>query len=195
VVRAVSFLFDTFLGLFAAALLVRFWLQAVRAPARHPAAPFLAALTDWCVRPARRVIPGLWGLDLATLVLAWLVLAALQIALLLVRGWMFDADVARVLAGVGLHAAIETVRWSVYVFIGALIVQAVLGWTQPASPLVPVLNALTRPLLRPLRRRIPPIGNVDLSPLFAIVALQLLLIVVVDNLGQAVAWLVRGGGA
>ncbi|MCU0868011.1 MAG: YggT family protein [Burkholderiales bacterium] len=177
-IRAVSFLLDTFLGLYAAALLVRFWLQAVRAPSRHPAAPFLAALTDWCVRPARRVIPGLWGLDIPTLLLAWATLALLQFALLVVRGWMFDVDVARVIGFVVIEATVGVVRWSIYVFIGALLAQAVLSWTQPYSPLAPALNALTRPLLGPFRRRIPPIGNVDLSPLFAIVALQLALMVV-----------------
>lgn len=191
-IRAVSFLLDTFLGLYAAALLVRFWLQAVRAPARHPAAPFLSALTDWCVRPARRVIPGLWGLDLPTLLLAWATLALLQLALLLVRGWMFDAEVARVLVGTALLAAVEVLRWSVYVFIGALLLQAILSWTQPHSALGPALNALTRPLLAPFRRRIPPIGNVDLSPLFAIVGLQLALMIVVDNLAVAVTALVSG---
>ena len=64
------FLLDTFLGLFAIALLLRFWLQTLRAPLRNPLYGFLAALTDWIVKPARRVIPGMFRIDLSTLVLA-----------------------------------------------------------------------------------------------------------------------------
>src|SRR5260370_40552551 len=69
--QALVFLLETFLGLFALALLLRFYLQAVRAPARNPLSQFLAALTDFMVRPARRVIPGLGGYGMSTLLLAW----------------------------------------------------------------------------------------------------------------------------
>jgi YggT family protein len=70
--QALQFLLETFFGLFVLALLLRFFLQWLRAPPRNPLSHFLAALTNWIVVPARRVIPGLWGLDLATLLLAWL---------------------------------------------------------------------------------------------------------------------------
>src|SRR5258705_10620101 len=70
--QALIFLLETFLGLFSLALLMRFYLQAVRAAARNPLSQFLAALTDFIVRPTRRFIPGLWGYDLSTLLLAWL---------------------------------------------------------------------------------------------------------------------------
>ena len=70
--QALQFLLEVFVGLFALALLLRFFLQWLRAPVRNPLSYFLGALTDWIVVPARRVIPGLWGLDLATLLLAWL---------------------------------------------------------------------------------------------------------------------------
>ena len=70
--QAAMFLANTVVGLFSLALLLRFYLQLVRAPYRNPVSQFLCALTDWIVIPARRVIPGLWGMDLATFVLAWL---------------------------------------------------------------------------------------------------------------------------
>lgn len=181
--QAIVFLFQTFLGLFSIALLLRFYLQLVRAPARNPVSQFLAALTDFAVRPARRVIPGLWGVDLSTLVLAWLVEFILLVAVLLVIGQAFGAEVGLSVVGLLLLAAVNVLRSSLYILMGALIVQAVLSWVAPqGSPISAVVNALTRPLLRPIQRRIPPVGAVDLSPLFAIVALQLILML-------PVAWL------
>src|SRR5438105_3007583 len=73
VTRAFIFLIETAAGLFTLALLLRFYLQWARAPQRNPLSDFVNALTNFIVRPARRVIPGLWGLDLASLALAWLV--------------------------------------------------------------------------------------------------------------------------
>lgn len=180
--NAIVFLLQTFLGLFSIALLLRFYLQLARAPARNPVSQFLAALTDFAVRPARRVIPGLWGVDLSTLVLAWLVELLLLLAVLFVVGQTFGAEVGLSVVGLVLLAAVNVIRASLYILMGALIVQAVLSWVAPYSPIAPVVNSLTRPILRPIQRRIPPIGAVDLSPLFAIVACQLALML-------PVAWL------
>ena len=69
--QALHFLLTAVLDLFLLALLLRFYLQAVRAPRGNPISPFVIAVTDFAVRPLRRIIPGLWGMDLATLVLAW----------------------------------------------------------------------------------------------------------------------------
>jgi YggT family protein len=173
--NAIVFLLQTFLGLFSIALLLRFYLQLVRAPARNPVSQFLAALTDFAVRPARRVIPGLWGIDLSTLVLAWLVELLLLVAVLFVVGQSLGAEVGLSAIGLVLLAGVNVLRASLYILMGALIVQAVLSWVAPHSPIAPVVNTLTRPLLRPIQRRIPPVGAVDLSPLFAIVACQLAL--------------------
>jgi YggT family protein len=73
-------------------------------------------------------------------------------------------------------ALLELARFSLYLLIGVILIQAVISWVNPYAPLAPLFNALTGPFLRPFRRLIPPIGNVDLSPLFALVAAQLLLI-------------------
>ncbi|MGD2139718.1 MAG: YggT family protein, partial [Burkholderiales bacterium] len=85
--QALVFLLETFVGLFVLALLLRFFLQTVRAPIHNPLSRFVGALTDFVVRPARRVIPGLWGYDLSSLVLAWLLQLALIAAVLLARGF------------------------------------------------------------------------------------------------------------
>jgi YggT family protein len=173
--QALIFLLETFLGLFALALLLRFYLQTVRAPARNPLSHFLSALTDFIVRPVRRVVPGLRGYDLSTLLLAWtteLVLVALVLAL---RGWQAGPNVGTAVIGVGLLAALNLLKLFLYVLIVAVIVQAVLSLVGRYSPATPILNAMTRPFLLIFQRRIPPVGNVDLSPLFVLVVCQILL--------------------
>lgn len=175
--QVIVFLLETFLGLFALALLLRFYLQALRAPVRNPLASFLTALTDWVVVPARRVIPGLFRIDLSTLVLAWLTELVLLAAITLVRGAGPGAllGISLVLCVV---AVVEVVKLSVYILMVAVIVQVVLSWVAPYSPAMPVLNSLTRPFLLVFARRIPPVGNVDLSPIFVIVGCQLALYLV-----------------
>ena len=174
--RALAFLLETFLGLFALALLLRFYMQLLRAPARNPLSTFLAALTDWIVVPARRVIPGLFRTDLSTLVLAWLTELLLLCALTLLRGP--GAGVLAALPLLGLAAVVEVVKLSIYILMVAVIAQAVLSWVAPYSPAMPVLNSFTRPFLVAFSKRIPPVGNVDLSPIFVLVSCQLALFLV-----------------
>jgi YggT family protein len=73
-------------------------------------------------------------------------------------------------------ALVDLVRFGVYILVFAVIVQAVLSWVNPYAPLAPVFDAITRPFLRPLRRFVPPVGSVDLTPLIVLVVLQVLLI-------------------
>ena len=173
--QALVFLLETFLGLFVLALLLRFFLQMVRAPAHNPLSQFVMALTDFVVRPARRVIPGLWGYDLSSLVLAWL----LEIVKVSSVRWVMGADFASpagiALVGLLCFSAVNLLKVMIYVVLVTTIIQAVLSWINPYSPIAPILNAMTRPFLNVFRRRIPPIGGVDLSPLFVLVVCQLLL--------------------
>jgi YggT family protein len=172
------FLLETFLGLFALALLLRFWLQALRAPLRNPIYPFLAALTDWIVMPARRVIPGLFRVDLSTLVLAWLAQVVLMFAKLSLMGVSLGPALGASLVQILVLAAIAVLKLSLYILMFSAIIQAVLSWVAPHSPAMPLLNGLTRPFLRPIQERMPLIGNVDISPLLLIVVIQLLLFMV-----------------
>jgi YggT family protein len=136
---------------------------------------FVAALTDWIVVPTRRVVPGLFRIDLSTLVLAWLtelILLALRQRLL---GIGAIPPVAPALGLLAVVAAIQLIKLSTWILIVAVVVQAALTWVAPYSPAMPVLNSLTRPFLSVFRKRIPPVGNVDLSPLFVLVVCQLLL--------------------
>lgn len=180
--NALEFLVRTVFGLLALAFLLRFYLQLFRAPPRNPLSQFLAAATNWAVLPARRVVPGLWGADLSSLVLAWLTTLIEQLVVLGVKGQALGAAVGVAVIALAVLAAVEVLRISIYVLIVAVIAQAILSWVNPHTPAAPVLHALTRPFLRPFQKRIPLVGGVDLSPLVVLVLCQLALMV-------PVAWL------
>lgn len=173
--NALIFIAQVAFGLLTLALLLRFYLQWVRAPYRNPLADFVNALTDFMVRPARRIMPGLWGIDLPTLLLAWLMQLLEWLVIMQVRGFRFGTEIGIALAGTAAVAAIAVMQMLVYIVLFATLVQALLSWINPGSPVAPLLDAMTRPFLRMFRRRIPPVGNVDLSPLFLMVACQLIL--------------------
>jgi len=184
--QALIFLVNTAFDLITVALLLRFFMQWARAPLRNPLSDFLNALTDWMVRPARRVIPGLWGYDLATLVLAWL-LQLIEMAIVLqIKGVQLGSQAGLAFAALVLMAAVSIVKLLIYIVMVVVIVQAVLTWVNPYSPVMPLLNSMSRPFLRIFRRFIPPIGNVDLSPLFVVIVCQLLLMVPISLLEASI---------
>jgi YggT family protein len=168
------FLLDTLLGLFSLALLLRFYMQWFRVPYYHPVSRFLITVTDFIVRPSRRLIPSWRGLDLSTFVLAWL----MQFIILLGVNFLQSNGMETSVLGFALLALVELLRMTLYILLIMIIVQAVLSWVNPHSPLAPVLESFTQPILGVFRRFIPPIANVDLSPLFALILLQILLMVV-----------------
>ena len=175
--QTLIFLINTIGDLFAFALITRFLLQWVRAPARNQLSEFVAALTNFIVIPARRFVPGLWGLDLATLMLA-LITETLKLWLLLeINGARPGGAAAMAPLALFALAAIHIAQLTVYLLIGTLILQAILSWVNPYSPIAPVINSVTRPLLRPFQQVIPLIANVDLSPLAALLVCQLVLAV------------------
>ena len=174
--QILRFLLDTVFGFFVFVLLARFYLQLLRAPLRNPLGQFVGALTNWLVLPARRLIPAMFGLDLASFLLAWLIEVLLVFLLYMLGGGSF-AGGSGVAVGIFFTLGLlELARFSLYLLIGVILIQAVISWVNPYALLAPLFNALTAPFLRPFRRLIPPIGNVDLSPLFALVAAQLFLI-------------------
>ena len=186
IAQALAFLVDTLGTLLIVALLLRFWLQIARAPFNNPLSGLLATVTDWGVKPLRRVIPGLWGLDLATLVLAWLVAWVLNIVLSLIEPRLaLDLAGTGIGTGAGLAAVaalVQLVRLFIYMMIAALIVQMLLSWVNPQSPLAPLLDMLLRPFLRPIQSRMRPVSGFDFSPLVLLILCQLALILVVGGL-------------
>lgn len=172
------FLLDTVFGLLSLVLLLRFYMQLLRAPYYNPLSKFLVAVTNFIVLPARRIIPAWRGFDLSTLVLAWLAQFIILVGVNILKGYELDSSVISTFIGFGLLALIELVRMTLYIVMIMIIVQAVLSWINPYSPLAPILDSFTRPILSIFQRLFPPIANVDLSPLFAIIVVQLLLMIV-----------------
>lgn len=165
---------DWIFGFFTLALLARVALQAARAPARNPLSQFVIAATDWAVVPARRVIPSAFGIDLPTLLLAWLAQSVFHA--LLFGLFAPEASLGPTAAiAIALVAALATLRLALYLLIGAVIISAVLSWVNPYAPLAPLVTAIARPFLQPLQRFIPPLGGVDLSPLVLLLVLQVAL--------------------
>jgi len=169
-----QFLIETLFGFFVYLLLLRFYMQVLRAPFRNPIGEFVATLTNWAVLPARRVTPGLFGLDLASLLLAWLVEILMRLAMAWLRGISLLAAPGAVFAMIALLAVIELARLSLNLLIGVVIVQVVISWVNPHAPFAGIFDALTRPFYRFFRRFIPAIGNIDLSPLFVLILAQVL---------------------
>lgn len=180
--QALQFILKTAFDLFVFALLLRFYMQLMRAPFRNPFSQFIVALTDFAVRPLRKIVPGLLGMDLASLLLAWVTKLALLVALSWLNDFPFQLAGGRAFLGFALLAAVGLLQTSLYLLIGVVFIQAVLSWVNPYNPLSAVLNSLSRPFTRFFQRFIPPVGGVDLSPLFIFVACQLLLML-------PVAWL------
>lgn len=174
--QALRFLLDTAFGLLTYSFLLRFMMQWLRAPFRNPAGQAITALTDWAVKPLRRVLPGFKGQDTSTLVLAWLSqFVWLLASSLVVQRVAPDGVAVLVLA---LYAVVELLKAAIWVLVVTVIVQAVLSWVGPDGPLAGFLNAMTFRFLAPIRRMIPPVGGtLDLSPLILIVVLQLVLMV------------------
>jgi len=173
--QAIAFVVDALFHLFILAALVRFWMQALRAPTRNPIAQFTMALTDFAVKPLRRIVPGLFGLDLASLLVALAAEFLLQAILLLL---LQNADIAghpEVLSVALFLAFVKLIRLSIYIVMGAVIIQAVLSWVNPHHPVAPFFNALTRPFLRPFQRAVPLIGGVDITPVLVLIVCQLLI--------------------
>ena len=189
--QILKYLIDVVFGLFTYALLLRFVMQAKRAPFRNPLGQAVIALTDWIVKPLRRVVPGFKGLDWASLVATVLFQFLWVLAIRLVfGGFGFTGDGVVFLL---LRTVFELIDHLLWLFIAIVIVQAVLSWVAPDGPLSGLLNALTFPLLRPIRKVLPPIGGtLDLSPLIVIVLAQILLMLLANAQAQVMsAFLVR----
>lgn len=165
---------DTVATLLAALLLLRFWMQAVRVRPPFSLGQFIFKLTDWLVLPLRRVMPGWGGLDWASLCAAVLV-ALLSVAIELGVRSAFAAQPWLLLS------VMTMIHWIAYGFIGLIVIEVIFSWVNPDAPLAPLVRALNDPLMRPLRRLIPPIAGVDLSPIVAFLLLRILLFVT-DNL-------------
>lgn len=182
---ALTFLIQTLGNLFAIAVLLRFMMQLFRVPFRNPFAQFIVAVTDFAVKPLRRVIPGFLGFDWACLAVALLVELVVVVASYWLDGFPFALAGGKVWPVMLGLAAVRLLSLAVYLVIGLTLVRAVLSWVNAQTPLMPVVYELTEPFLGPLRRIIPMVANVDLTPLVLFIVCQLILMLPVMGLERA----------
>lgn len=159
----VRLIVDTIASVLGGVLLLRFWMQAIRVRPPASVAQFTFQLSDWLVRPLRRIVPGVGGYDWASLIGAFLIVLAAS-AVWLLAGLPFNTIVL-----MALHRFLE---WILYGFMALLVIEAVFSWVNPHAPLAPFVRALNEPLLTPLRRVLPLVGGLDLSLLVALILLQ-----------------------
>jgi YggT family protein len=172
---ALFFVVKTLLNLYLMAYILRFLLQWSRADFHNPLSQFILRITDPVVRPLRRVVPGWRGLDMSSLV------ALLLLQLVVTAGLLFFATGAVVGAGMLLYYAVLRILVGVIqLYFVVILAHVIISWVSPGhwNPLISVLHSLAEPVLRPLRRLVPPIGGLDLSPLFVLIGLQALLIMI-----------------
>jgi YggT family protein len=151
---------------------VRFWMQWVRAPFKNDLGRYVCLLSDWGIKPLRRVIPGWGGFDWASLVLVVLLSCLwLAVQLLIMRGAWPAAPVF------ALGLLLELARLCLRVTELVLFAFVLLSWVAREHPINTPLFTLTQPLLAPLRKLIPPVGGMlDLSPMLAVVVCEIGLI-------------------
>lgn len=171
IVQIIQFLLEVVSGLIAGACLLRIYMQVQRISFNNPIGQLVFALSDWIVMPLRKVIPNRSKYDLSSLAGAVLIMVIQYVLLWLLMGGAGSVAIVPLLAVFGL------VRMVLTGLVGILIIYAILSWVQPHSPIAPILARLSEPVLRPLRKIVPLIGGVDLSPLVALIILQILLMV------------------
>lgn len=184
-ISAFIFLLDSVATAFVAVLLLRFHLQLTRASYNNPLSQFAMTLTDFAVKPMRRIIPGLWGLDLATLAVGWLVEMVLVAIVLALSGRMAELGLG-LAGGVALAALMELIKIALWMVILLQVMLFVISLANPYSPYLGLLNAMNRPFARPIQKMLPPIGNIDLSPMVVVLTCYVLLLFILPWLASLI---------
>lgn len=166
----IIFLVQTLFGLYTTLVVLRFLLQWMRADFYNPISQFVVKLTSPVLGPLRRIVPGVGGADIASLVLAWL----LKSTELVLIGLLVGVD--RNLLGAFFWSLPALIGLLINIFLFAVFIRVILSWVgpDPRHPGVQLLDSLTGPLLRPAQRLLPPMGGIDLSPILVLIGLVLL---------------------
>lgn len=167
---AAIFIIQTLGSLYLLIVLMRFILQLVRANFYNPLCQFVVKATQPLLTPLRRVIPSLFGLDMSSLVLALLLQILLFAVILTLSGYQALTLLLLPWALIGVFSLfLKIIFWS-------MIISVILSWVAPGSrsPGAELVAQITEPVLAPFRRLIPNLGGLDISPIFAFIAIQLL---------------------
>ena len=170
----IQFLLITLFDLYAMVIILRFMLQLFRADFYNPLSQFVVKVTNPLLVPLRKILPGVGGLDIASLVLAYLVVV---LKLFLLYAISQSAIPASALIIVGLA---DLLSQCVSLLFWLVLVRAIISWINPGlnNPFIVVIYQVTEPIMAPVRKLIPPMGGLDLSPLILILGLQFLLIAI-----------------
>lgn len=179
--NAGEFLISVIFDLYILAVMLRFLLQWVRADFYNPFSQFLVKVTNPALRPLRRIIPGYAGIDWPSILLM-LILQAVELVLIS----LLKIGIVPAVTGLVVLSIAQLLQLAVWIYIVLILIQVILSWVNPHaySPVTVLMYQLTDPIMRPVRRMIPPAGGFDWSPLVVIIALNLILILVIAPLGD-----------
>lgn len=175
------FLITTIFDIYLYILIIRLILVWVRSDYFNPITQFITKCTDFIIRPLRRIIPNIGNLETSSLVLL-LVLELIKFLLLT----MISVGTPNFI-GLPLLAIGDAVKILLSAFFYGILLQAILSWIQPHSPVSYLLYQFNSPVMRPFQRVIPPVAGVDISPIPALIVLQLLIIIIVYPL-MSIGW-------
>lgn len=166
------FIFSIALSLLGIAFIFRAWLFAVRMPPFNPYSQAIIQVTDWAVKPTRKLIAPRKYWDLPSLALAWLCAVVFLLgSWILLTGNLIPVHF---LPNILLAAVFTMLKWAFNTALWLVLLQVILSWVNPGAPSMMILQALTRPIMDPIRQRLPATGAIDFSPLIVLIALQVL---------------------
>lgn len=181
---AILFLISTIFDLYIFVLIIRLILAWAGADYTHPITKFVVQLTSWAVKPLKRFLPDVKGIETSTIAVI-LIVELIKFLIISMLSFGFPN-----LIGLFILAFADAIKRVLELLFFAILLQAILSWVQPTAPINRVLDVFTSPIMTPLRRYVPTVGGVDISPIPALILLQLLIIIIVNPLlamGLAIA--------
>ena len=177
--NAGAFLIQTLFGIYEILVLLRLLMQLVRADFYNPLSQFVVKATNPPIRPLRRIIPGFAGIDIASIVVLFILILVETLLISTVTTLPLPSP-----AGLIALSVVGILRLLVYVYLISIFILAILSWISPGTynPVANLLGQITNPLIRPVRKYVPPLSGLDLSPMVAIILLYLALLLVIAPL-------------
>lgn len=168
--NALHFIINIAFSLFGIALILRAWTYAIRLHPFNPYSQAVLRITEWLVQPIRKIIPAGNRIDWPSIFACWLT----ALVFLLLSWGVLTGQLPPVqsLIPAMLAALLTVLKWTFNIILWMTLIQAILSWVNPLAPIMPVLHTLTAPLLDPIRRILPNLGGLDLSPLVLLVVAQ-----------------------
>ena len=168
---------NTLVGLYLLLVVLRFLLQLVRADFYNPISQFIVKATNPPLIPMRKIIPGFGGVDVASLILALIVQAIAIALIMLIQGFQPPLEVI-------IWAAIGVLSLLLKIYFWGLLITVIASWIAPNSynPALILINQILEPAMKPIRKIMPDMGGIDLSPIMMFLAIQVLEVLLVRGL-------------